>query len=78
MNASLETGADVASWIALSATDCLMFKDRYSRMARILMKHMDNRETLEEMGAKARKMGKRDAAKVIVDHVMKMIEEKSV
>ena len=45
-------------------------------MARVLMKHMDNRATLEQMGTQARKIGRRDAAKVIVDHLVEMMGAK--
>jgi UDP-N-acetylglucosamine--N-acetylmuramyl-(pentapeptide) pyrophosphoryl-undecaprenol N-acetylglucosamine transferase len=41
-------------------------------LAQVLMKYMDNRAALEEMGSRARKMGHRDAAKVIVDHLVEM------
>jgi UDP-N-acetylglucosamine:LPS N-acetylglucosamine transferase len=46
-------------------------------MAQVLMKYMDNRETLEQMGVHARKIGRRDAAKVIVDHLVEMMGAKS-
>jgi UDP-N-acetylglucosamine--N-acetylmuramyl-(pentapeptide) pyrophosphoryl-undecaprenol N-acetylglucosamine transferase len=42
-------------------------------MACILMKYMDDPLSLEEMGKRARKMGRRDAAKVIVDQLMEMM-----
>ncbi len=42
-------------------------------MARILMKYMDDRSALEKMGERAQKMGRRDAAKVIVDQLVEMI-----
>lgn len=45
-------------------------------LARVLMKHMDNREGLQQMGVCARKIGRRDAAKVIVDHLVEMMEAK--
>jgi UDP-N-acetylglucosamine:LPS N-acetylglucosamine transferase len=46
-------------------------------MAQVLMKYMDNRGTLEQMGIRARKMGRRDAAKVIVDHLVEMTGAKN-
>lgn len=41
-------------------------------MAHLLMKYMDDRSALEEMGKRARNMGRRDAAKVIVDQLVEM------
>ncbi len=42
-------------------------------MANAIMKHMDNRPVLEEMGAQAGKMGRRDSAKLIVDQLLAQI-----
>ena len=42
-------------------------------MAQVLMKYMDDRAALAEMGERARKMGRRDAAKVIVDKLVEML-----
>ena len=42
------------------------------RLAALLMKYMDERSVLEEMGKQAAKVGRRDAAKVIVDHLEDM------
>jgi UDP-N-acetylglucosamine--N-acetylmuramyl-(pentapeptide) pyrophosphoryl-undecaprenol N-acetylglucosamine transferase len=42
-------------------------------LAVLLMKYMDKRSVLEEMGRQAAKVGRRDAAKVIVDHLEAMI-----
>ena len=41
-------------------------------LAHVLIKYMDDRSALEEMGKRARKMGRRDAAKVIVDQLLAM------
>jgi UDP-N-acetylglucosamine--N-acetylmuramyl-(pentapeptide) pyrophosphoryl-undecaprenol N-acetylglucosamine transferase len=41
-------------------------------LAALLMKYMDKRSVLEEMGRQAAKVGRRDAAKVIVDHLEAM------
>jgi len=41
-------------------------------MARAIMKYMDNRQVLKDMGTQAEKMGKKDAAKVIVDQLLEM------
>lgn len=46
------------------------------RLAESLMKYMDNRPVLIEMGQKARKVGRGDAAGVIVDQLMEMIKRK--
>lgn len=43
-------------------------------LARILMKYMDDRLALEEMGKAARKMARPDAAQVIVDRLMEIIK----
>ncbi len=42
-------------------------------LAQALMKYMDDRAVLEEMGEQAKKIGRRDAAKVIVDQLMEMM-----
>ena len=42
-------------------------------LSRVLMKYMDDRFVLEEMGRRARKMGRPDAAKVIVDKLLELI-----
>jgi UDP-N-acetylglucosamine--N-acetylmuramyl-(pentapeptide) pyrophosphoryl-undecaprenol N-acetylglucosamine transferase len=42
------------------------------RLAALLMKYMDERSALEAMGKQAAKVGRRDAAKVIVDHLEAM------
>jgi len=42
------------------------------KLAHVIIKYMDSRASLEEMGIQARKMGRRDAAKVIVDHLVEM------
>jgi UDP-N-acetylglucosamine--N-acetylmuramyl-(pentapeptide) pyrophosphoryl-undecaprenol N-acetylglucosamine transferase len=42
-------------------------------MAQVLMKYMDDRAALAEMGERARKMGRRDAAKVMVDQLVEMV-----
>jgi len=47
-------------------------------LARSLMSYMDNRPALNEMGLKARKMGRVDAAKVIVDQLMEMFKRPEV
>jgi UDP-N-acetylglucosamine--N-acetylmuramyl-(pentapeptide) pyrophosphoryl-undecaprenol N-acetylglucosamine transferase len=39
-------------------------------LARTIIKFMDNRPALEEMGTRAKKMGRRDAAKVIADQLL--------
>ena len=39
-------------------------------MAQTIMKFMDNRPALEEMGTRAKKMGRRDAAKEIADQIL--------
>ena len=41
-------------------------------MARAIMKYMDNRQALKEMGTRAGEIGKKDAAKVIVDQLLEM------
>ena len=41
-------------------------------LSALLMKYMDDESALEEMGKCAAKVGRRDAAKVIVDHLEKM------
>jgi UDP-N-acetylglucosamine--N-acetylmuramyl-(pentapeptide) pyrophosphoryl-undecaprenol N-acetylglucosamine transferase len=41
-------------------------------LAALLMKYMDERRVLEKMGKQAAKVGRRDAAKVIVDHLEAM------
>jgi UDP-N-acetylglucosamine--N-acetylmuramyl-(pentapeptide) pyrophosphoryl-undecaprenol N-acetylglucosamine transferase len=41
-------------------------------LAALLMKYMDEQGVLEEMGKRAAKVGRRDAAKVIVDHLEAM------
>jgi len=43
-------------------------------MAHVLMKYMDDRSALEAMGKQARKIGRRDAAKVIADQLVKMVK----
>ena len=43
-------------------------------LACVLMKYMDDGMLLEAMGKKARVVGRRDAAEVIVDNLVKMIE----
>jgi len=42
-------------------------------LAQTLMKYMDDRPALEEMGKQAKKIGRRDAAKVIVDQLVEMM-----
>jgi UDP-N-acetylglucosamine--N-acetylmuramyl-(pentapeptide) pyrophosphoryl-undecaprenol N-acetylglucosamine transferase len=42
-------------------------------MARTIMKFMDNRPALEEMGTRAKKMGRRDSAKEIADQLLDLI-----
>jgi UDP-N-acetylglucosamine--N-acetylmuramyl-(pentapeptide) pyrophosphoryl-undecaprenol N-acetylglucosamine transferase len=42
-------------------------------LSRVLMKYMDNSFVLEEMGRRASKMGRPDAAKVIVDRLLEII-----
>lgn len=44
-------------------------------LSRSLTKYMDNSLALEEMGRQARKMGRPDAAKVIVDGLMEIINQ---
>jgi UDP-N-acetylglucosamine--N-acetylmuramyl-(pentapeptide) pyrophosphoryl-undecaprenol N-acetylglucosamine transferase len=41
-------------------------------LARVLMKYMDDRSALEEMGKRARNIGRPDAAKRIVDQLLEM------
>ena len=41
-------------------------------MACAIMKYMDNRQALKEMGTRAGEIGKKDAAKVIVDQLLEM------
>ena len=43
-------------------------------LARLLMRYMDERSILKEMGEQARKMGRRDAAKIIVDQLLDMVK----
>ena len=45
------------------------------RLAAALMKYMDDPAALKSMGQKALKMGRGDAARVIVDQLTEMIEE---
>jgi UDP-N-acetylglucosamine--N-acetylmuramyl-(pentapeptide) pyrophosphoryl-undecaprenol N-acetylglucosamine transferase len=42
-------------------------------LSRVLMKYMDDSFALEEMGRRASKMGRPDAAKVIVDRLLEII-----
>ena len=46
------------------------------RLTEFLMRYMDDRSVLNEMGIKARKIGRTDAAKVIVDQLMEMIKRR--
>jgi UDP-N-acetylglucosamine--N-acetylmuramyl-(pentapeptide) pyrophosphoryl-undecaprenol N-acetylglucosamine transferase len=48
------------------------------RLAGSLMRYMDDQPGLNEMGTKARKVGRGDAAKVIVDQLMEMIKRPEV
>ena len=43
-------------------------------LSRLLMKYMDNRSILKEMGRRASKMGKPDAARIIVDRLLEIIK----
>ena len=43
-------------------------------MARVLNKYMDDRQALDEMGQKARKISRPDAAQVIVDRLLEMVK----
>jgi UDP-N-acetylglucosamine--N-acetylmuramyl-(pentapeptide) pyrophosphoryl-undecaprenol N-acetylglucosamine transferase len=43
------------------------------RLAESLMRYMDNREALEKMGMQAKKKGRGDATKTIVDQLMEMM-----
>jgi len=47
-------------------------------MANVLMKYMDDRTTLKKMGIQAGKIGQKDAAKIIVDHLVEMTGSKSI
>jgi UDP-N-acetylglucosamine--N-acetylmuramyl-(pentapeptide) pyrophosphoryl-undecaprenol N-acetylglucosamine transferase len=42
-------------------------------MARVLIKYMDDRQALNEMGKNAQKIGRPDAAKVILDQLLEMV-----
>ena len=44
------------------------------RLARLLAGYMDERSALKRMGEQARKMGRRDAAKIIVDQLMDVVK----
>jgi UDP-N-acetylglucosamine--N-acetylmuramyl-(pentapeptide) pyrophosphoryl-undecaprenol N-acetylglucosamine transferase len=48
------------------------------RLTESLMRYMDDRSILNEMGINARKIGRGDAAKVIVDQLMEMIKRPEV
>jgi len=51
---------------------------KVERLAGILMKYMDDRSALEEMGKQALKMARRDSAKVIVDQLLDMLSNRDV
>ena len=44
-------------------------------LAELLMRYMDDRRALEEMAKQAAKMGRPDAAKVIVDELESMMKQ---
>jgi UDP-N-acetylglucosamine--N-acetylmuramyl-(pentapeptide) pyrophosphoryl-undecaprenol N-acetylglucosamine transferase len=65
------------SLVRLGGAEMIQQKDLSGKtMAQLLMKYMHSRADLEEMGMRAMKMGRRDAARVIVDHLVEMVEEK--
>lgn len=65
------------SLVRLGAAETIRQSDLTGEtMANVLTKYMNNRAVLEEMGLKARKMGQRNAAKVIVNHLVEMTEAK--
>ncbi len=63
------------SLVRVGGAEMILEKDLTSEgMASAIIKHMDNRPALEKMGTQARKMGRRDAAELIVDQLLEQIE----
>ena len=61
---------------AVGGAEMVLQKDLTGEvLAELLMKYMDDRKVLSEMGRRAREMGRRDAAKVIVDQLAEMVGE---
>jgi UDP-N-acetylglucosamine--N-acetylmuramyl-(pentapeptide) pyrophosphoryl-undecaprenol N-acetylglucosamine transferase len=59
------------SLVSVGGAEMIMERDLTGEgMARTLMKFMDNRTALDTMGNRAKKMGKKDAAKVIADRLL--------
>ena len=62
------------SLVRVGGAEMILEKDLTTEgMANAIIKHMDNRPALEEMGTKAGKMGRRDAAALIVDQLLEPI-----
>lgn len=62
------------SLVRVGGAEMILEKDLTREgMANAIIKHMDNRPALEEMGTQAGKMGRRDAAELIVDQLLERI-----
>jgi len=63
------------SLVRAGGAEMILQKDMTAEgMARILVKYMDDRQLLEEMGESASKMGRPDAAELIVDKLVEMLK----
>jgi len=59
------------SLVSVGGAEMIIESDLTAKgMAQTIIKYMDNRSDLEEMAARAKKMGRRDAAKVIADQLL--------
>jgi len=59
------------SLVRVGGAEMIMESDLTAKgMAQTIIKYMDNRSDLEEMAARAKKMGRRDAARVIADQLL--------
>jgi len=59
------------SLVGVGGAEMIIEKDLTAKgMARTIMKFMDNRQALKEMGIRAKKIGRRDAAQVIANQLL--------
>jgi UDP-N-acetylglucosamine--N-acetylmuramyl-(pentapeptide) pyrophosphoryl-undecaprenol N-acetylglucosamine transferase len=61
--------------VRAGGADMLLERDLSGEsLAGLLIKHMEHREGLREMGRRAAEKGRKDAARVIVDHMVDMVK----
>ena len=61
------------SLVRAGGAEMILERDLTGRdMAHTIMRYMDNRQALKDMGTQAEKIGRKDAAKVIVDQLLEM------